>query len=839
MSFEWQTEEDYNWDEVETTPEPSAPKPKRWPWVMVIGVLLVGTAVFLLYRQLNERIETATEDVETDLASSYAVLQQATVAQDENLFNSLLSGREPEWAEAQAANLRGGMLFDRPGFSLTWQPGLAETAVISQTLSPDLTAAELTTLQTYSLDIGNGLTQTISLERVDVYRLGEDRWLYAPPEQVFWGVRRRLEGQLLSVRYPARDEKIVHRLAADLEAKLVQVCNTPGLTCPPEARVRVIFSPDPQSLAEATFMGALTRQAQGDIWTGGQAIRLPTPTLVGLPQNEVGYQTILRGYAAQLLTLAVNDLIGWECCDNAPFYRAAMTRQLYELGVLTWPLEDTAVSLPNDLTLSAAANAWTLPFPENPTAFMETPLPYLVVDFLVTERHLPPSQLLVSLAGTDAVLFIDWLMSQVGPAETEAQLSQTFRQFLQQWQAEPAASAEPEAGLTLLCQDNQQNSVGIYYYDFSLEAPLLFSEVATQETFFAGLPGGDGLAVVSESGGREAETYLLYNNETRIDIDWSGVADLGSSHPVAVPTMTDPTGRYLLWIVAPGYSTNIYHALTDLTVCQAGETCPAIPIGGYPVWSPTADQLVTLTLTTPWWNEGWSDGLMLLYDELGGTAVNSPGFGSSIFWRDETQFGYLLQLQSNLQQIVLADNNLERPEIIIDNNDLRALIPEGEERPSNLRFQFVQSLPGNPDLYLIFAGAWQSEDQPGYLLLYDHDAGAVVQVSELPPVSPSEGNGVRLSPDGRFLLVALAEREGDGTQLLLQNTNGQQLFSYRVLGKTLYPHHFYASWSPDGDWLAMPELGYIRLWHKGADEQLLSFAHLNCTNVAWVDRMKP
>jgi hypothetical protein len=324
----------------------------------------------------------------------------------------------------------------------------------------------------------------------------------------------------------------------------------------------------------------------------------------------------------------------------------------------------------------------------------------------------------------------------------------------------------------------------------------------------------------------------------RIDVDWSLIEDIASAPPLAVPTITDPTGRYLLWIIAPGYSTSTFHALTDLEACHEGESCTAIPLGGYPFWSPTAEQLVTLTLTTPWWNEGWSDGLMLLYDSLDGPAVNSPGFGSSIFWRDEAQFGYLLQFQNNQQQLVLADDNLERPEIIVDNGTLRGLFPS-EERPSSLRIQFAQVLPTNPDLYMIFAGAWQSAGEPGYLLLYDHSVEEITLITELPSVSPTEGNGVRLSPDGRFFLVSLAEREGDATQLVLQKTNGQQAFNYRLIGETLYPRHFYASWSPDDAWLAMPELGYIRLWHEGEDEQLLSFEHLNCTNAAWVDRMEP
>ncbi|MCA9947931.1 MAG: hypothetical protein KC449_30825, partial [Anaerolineales bacterium] len=174
-----------------------------------------------------------------------------------------------EWSQAQRDLLNAGLLFDRSGFGLEWVPQVAETAVLSQTLSPELTAAELTTLQNYSLDIGNGLTQTVQLARTDVYRLGADRWLYAPPEPEFWGETQTVEGQLLSVRYPARDEAIVQRLAADLEAKLVQVCNTEGYECPSDARVRLDFSSRPNSLRQTTTLFFPTSGAadfSGTIW---------------------------------------------------------------------------------------------------------------------------------------------------------------------------------------------------------------------------------------------------------------------------------------------------------------------------------------------------------------------------------------------------------------------------------------------------------------------------------------------------------------------------------------------------------------------------------------------
>lgn len=841
MSFEWQTEEDYNWDEELEIPEPPQPERRHWPWLILAGVLLVGTAVYLLYRQLDQRVEAATDGVATDLVASYAVLQQAAQNKDENLFNSLLSGRNPEWSQAQQDNISSGLLFDRPGFNLEWQPGVAETAVISQTLSPDLAAAELTTLQNYSLDIGHGLTETVQLERLDVYRLGEDRWLYAPPEREFWGVRRRLEGQLLSVRYPARDEEIVHRLAADLEAKLVQLCTVSGYVCPPEARVRLIFSPEPDSLGQTIVLDALAREpTAGTIWNGEQAIVLPAPTLVGLPQNEVGYRAILGGYARQMLTLAINDATGWECCQNAPFYRAVVTYQLYELGVGSWPLSDAAVTLPDDLSLSDGARFWNAPFPETPTDFVQTPALYIVVDFLVNELHLSAREIATLLITSEEPLFGQWLVELAGPPWTEATLNDTFRRYVAAWQDEPAGIAWPDADLLMLCQDTTRNAQALYQYNFAQEELLPWQDIAGRDIFFTAFPDGSGLAVSGLGSDGQPETYLLYNGETRIEVNWANVESIVSVPPLAVPTIVDPNGRYLLWTFMPGYSVETFFALTDLEACHEGDSCEAIPLGGYPIWSPTSERLITLTVTTPWWREGLSNGLMLLRDAPTAEAINSPGFGSSVFWLAEDQFGYLTQFQNRLQQLVTNDIDLGRPTTILTNNSLLDYF-SADERPDLLFFEFAQPLPTDSQVLIIVARGdsnLASEVSTGNLFWYDQTAESVMLHVPLDAWRDSALQGYRFSPDGRFLLFTYAQPEAAAVNLLLQDANGPHFTFYQLLGETQYPRHFYADWSPDGEWLAMPELGYIRLWH-GWDEHLLDFENLNCTNAGWIDRMEP
>ncbi|VAW33660.1 hypothetical protein MNBD_CHLOROFLEXI01-214 [hydrothermal vent metagenome] len=616
------------------------------------------------------------------------------------------------------------------------------------------------------------------------------------------------------------------------------------MSCPPETKVRLLFSSDPASLTEATFFDALIRADQENVLSGGQAIRLPTPTLVGLPQDEVGYQTLFRGYAAQMLALAINDATGWECCQRVPIYQATVARQLYELGVGEWPLASssppTAVSLPNELLLFANEFVhWNAPFLGTSSEFAQTPAPYAVVDFLTNDLHLPTAQIAASLALTKDEPFSQWLLKLAGPEWTEATLGHAFREYVKPWQSEPSELPQPEADLLLLCRTDIGNDLAIYQYDFLEDEPLLLENLDYSEAFFTGLPNGSGLAVVGWGEDGKVETFLLRNGERRIAVNWNEVEGVTSRPPLAIPTVTDANGRYLLWTVTSGLATGIFYGLTDLDACDEGSDCEIIPLGGYPIWSPNSEQLLTLTVTNPWWREGLNNGLMLLRQELTADATGSPGFGYSPFWLNDEQFGYIVHLQNGNQQLMLTDSELSTPRMIVDNDTLRASFP-AHLQPTSLAIQFANSLSTNLDTLLILAAETRT-DGNAFLVVYNQVKDEMSVLSLTHPVPNIDEMGVRISPDGRFLLMTIADETDEvapSSRLLLQETNGSQFFAYPLLGETPYPRHFYASWSPDGQWLAMPELGYVRLWHNGRDEQLLTFDNLSCTNVAWVNKIE-
>ncbi|NKQ33978.1 MAG: hypothetical protein HF973_00010, partial [Chloroflexi bacterium] len=270
MSFDWHTEDEIEWEGVAEPAADTAVSPqRRWRvWLLAGALLLAGTAVLFVARQLNQRVEAASSAVELDAQASHRVLQEAAQKRDGELFATFLSGRDPDWGNAQVSLVNQGLYLERPLFGLAWLPG--STAVISATLSPDLRTAELTVVQAYSFDIGHGLTETVRLAQTEVYRRAEDRFLLAPPPDDFWGEPRQFSTAYLTIHYPARDEVWVRPLAARLEASVAEVCAEWGADCPANFHLSLDFSASP-----AAFLPE-EREADG-------LLVLPAPSLVGRP----------------------------------------------------------------------------------------------------------------------------------------------------------------------------------------------------------------------------------------------------------------------------------------------------------------------------------------------------------------------------------------------------------------------------------------------------------------------------------------------------------------------------------------------------------------------------
>ena len=422
MSFDWQTD-DREWDERETRrsgrrpadlpplnealfggPEPAAapvapPRRARRLLFPAVVVTLVLALAAVLYWQLDRRAARAEARLSTEVAASHAAILDAAQRGDGELFVSFLSGRDRAWAEAQQDVARHGNLVNRLAFGLALTAG--EPVSPTVTLAPDLRSAELTQPQAYELAVGNGLTETITLQQTAVYRLGPDRWLFAPPDDAFWGETATVGGRYVRVTYPARDADVVEPLARDLDAALAEFCRDLADAC---AELHLVLSTNP-----ASFI-AYDRPA--GTWTGGSEIVMPTPTLFGRPIDDAGRRALSRVYAARVVSAAAANSSGWQCCDDALFYGALLDAQLYRLGLQPWPVgaADYARLAREPELLRAVKDLWR----RDTVTADEQWLVYTLVDFLIAHSSVAPVEIQRLLLNGTEMDYWDWLSRVTG-----------------------------------------------------------------------------------------------------------------------------------------------------------------------------------------------------------------------------------------------------------------------------------------------------------------------------------------------------------------------------------------------------------------------------------------
>lgn len=420
MSFDWRTEETIHWDEPPTVdPEPEPPpKRRRWRWVMLLLLLLlVGGAVGAFW-WLQDRVETATTNVTGEVLASHELVAAAAVEGDAELVATFLSGRDRGWSEAIEMAVLAGDYQDRTAFGLTWLPTDPATAVISATLNPEFNEAEVVAEHVYAYPIGNGLTDTVRLRQTAVYRSGPDRWLLAPPDDEFWGETRTKQGFYLTLQYPARDEALAQRLALDMDTALATLCASTTFDCPEDLHLQVELSTNPDSLLPENNTAAFVN--------GSWLLRLPTPTLTGLPQGEAEYQVLARGYAAQLIVVVMRLLSGVATGTQGPFLDAWFTWQLERLALRPYPFTpaDRQTLAEEATSIYTGDDLWFTGGPANPFAFA-------FIEFLIQDLRIAPGRVVDTLTAGEARPYEEWVLSMVDGRYTLDELETRWQQFLE------------------------------------------------------------------------------------------------------------------------------------------------------------------------------------------------------------------------------------------------------------------------------------------------------------------------------------------------------------------------------------------------------------------------
>jgi len=862
--FDWHTEDDAYWREPPPPPKRPDQEPRRRPWPIIFFIVLaLLVAGGVVYRQVKLQVESATSTVQADVLSTHNLVQTAVNRRDLELFRSQLSGRDPDWTSAEEAVMGSGLMAGRdfwgwrlpdplPDQNLT--PNDLATAFATLKLSPDLNEAELQYPQSYVLTPSPGITEVITLTQTAVYRRGSQRWLLSPPDEAFWGGWVTNEGDTLKLIYPERDAVVAERLAADLEALLHEICTAwENLPCPTDLHVTLRLSDSPESLLTAPG---------GAFPEAGQSLTVPTPTLLGLPRDEAGYQAVYRAYGGQLATAVIANLVGWECCQHAPFFQVLTDYLLSQLDLRPWPITSAdhiqvlrhSVSMA-DLNLYWDRRDWLLREVDDGWEV------YTAVDFLLqTYPFIDPVQWLRELDRQRSLL--NWMNQAfaeqaygfaAGPGLLEALDEEWWRfaysQTLLAQEQAPLPAPFPDEDLEIVCMSDtnfDEDSASVLYR-FNLESET-WTEVLSRTAYLMATPLPDDSGLVLQSFEftednnwqtefwRDGQSHVLFTSE-RLSLT------LGQF---------DPAGQYLIVYTESPDSEVPQTSLLDLNACVP-DACDPLLLEGQPFWSPDGRSTIIAASDLFGSSTFLINGSVVLADpsqpsltsplHLGDgqgqllTPDGEPaGEGYSPFWIDNQRFGYVRPGAEEVGDEVVLANAADPTEaaVVLTLADITAVGPSGISAPASIRY--VITHPAHPTL--LFVVSLDALSREAYVFTYDLEAKQL-DLRLQSPVWPYHALG--FSPDGRWLILtgsdpqdASARASGASSSLFVHNIASHQTQTYvsQFASGILSPLF---DWSVDSQWLLfVVDDRILSLVAPDYDYQWV-FAHNqgNCMATSW------
>jgi len=890
-NFDWQTEEDdrrtqSGWD------EPPAPEPKRrraipWRLLAVLAVLMAAVGGIIWWR-VDQRIEATMQAFRTDVIASHNLIQRAAAEGDEEIFRSALSGRAPSWTTGEVELFRRRLFVDRAPLGLTPVEGslpailtapdeetAADERAASIEFSPDLTEAIVTVDQPYvvggsaggaaTATVG-GPADTIILQQTHVFRRGDTRWLLAPPFAEFWGDWLTYEGESLNLIYPARDQAIAERLAADLDGEIERLCATlEEINCSADLHLTVRFDTDPAVLAAlAEPMGALRRaQEREDI------LELPTPTLVGLPpaddaQGEPAYRALRDGYARHLLSAVVAQVVSWQCCNDVLAFDVLMEYQLAQLGLFDWPITaaDHERVLAERLRLSDLTTFFRTGLPADPNEDNVWQL-RTAIDFLINgipgtsaadlQRTLGRSR---NFSGfLNRVMTVSEVDQMAIPSDLD--LAMWLYAYGGPLTMSNPATTPSDQDLYLACTANDGNQPS------DISRLLRYETDTAQWAEMYSLEGFVWMSAMADPGTLLMQEFATNSEQWRTNI-WRD----GAIVPAFVPAEgsygislgeTDPTGRQLMAYTFSAGTDSIHGLVVDLNACDEG--CAQRTVPGRPYWSPDGQWAIYMGDSS-----GYPDNAMMtangrfIFLQMDQEPSRQPlalgpgdatanardlvdlGGGRAPFWIDQRTFGFIRQAAGDgpaglsEDEIVIATLDDPEPQLLLRTSDIYAFLPELiAER--DLQLGYVATHPGQPNK--LFIVALDTRAQRAYVVLYDLD-------TRLPEVRLSLlyylNHSLSFSPDGRYLvLTGMDRRESmssdNSGMLLLHDIAANRTIPFITRLPFFLPSVVF-DWTNDSQWLAMALednlLGLVA--PDEASVQLLAHGYGSCTSVAWLQR---
>lgn len=301
--LDWRTEDEERLYGDELASPGTQPIRRRFPWLLLAGFSLLVLSAVLVYWQLNRQVDNVAAEARQDVLNTHRLVQEAAAAGDRELFHTLLDQRQEHWAATQTDLMDWRLFLDRKLLGLSLLPANSAPLTATEALvSSDLTRAEVIAYHPYQVEMGQSRPETIVLQHTFFYRIDphSQSWRMMPPhEATFWGSWITEEKGRFIFIYSQRDETVGRRLQPYLAELVADLCADTFLDCPLHTALELRLARDPDVFL-ALNQGRhqlLGRNVLGQ----GRGVRhlldLPSPTLIGAPVDEAGYQALAAVYA--------------------------------------------------------------------------------------------------------------------------------------------------------------------------------------------------------------------------------------------------------------------------------------------------------------------------------------------------------------------------------------------------------------------------------------------------------------------------------------------------------------------------------------------------------------
>ncbi len=834
MGLEWRTLEDEEGRVQEEAPEvvPRAPQRrgrKRWLSALV-ALLLVAGVIWAVRYVLLERLDAFAATVEADVLSMHDIVQQAERDRDGALFGSMISSDYPNWGRTQKEMLLSGARWDRPYFDLTLAHGPDEkppTGTVEDIVfTSDWRMATVTLAFPYVRPDGT----PVNLHQIVTYRDEATGWALVPAYPSFWGEKQTFTGRYLTVEYPERDAPTVERLAREWDEMLAAVCEElDGLRCRRTWKLEVELSTESGPLARMA-----EQSSRGPLWkgmshasptnggAGGSGLKLPTPSLIGSPVDEAGYQAVRAGYAPLIVGGGIADIVGWRCCEKIVFFRALLDKQLSRLGLKPWPLtaSDYEEILQGSIHDVTSLHWVYLQRSYNNINPQLQKIVYSIVDFiLVSNPERSPASLQRLLLRFDT--YRPWLLNalpfdrnQTGQGSYGRWIQKEWIHYADQQLAVDAApsTAWPEQDLQLLCTAERFNGAHLYRYDLQTDEFIQENSDGSFRLMYS-LPDDDGVLLqrLSERAAASGSQIQFWRQGRAQNVTYR----TGNVTLFEVETMAD---GMLFYTYDTRRRPPIRFNYLNQAECDRG-ACAIRSLDGLPAWPPDRERTVVSR----------GDGVLWLGDEAGEPQA-AVARGQSAAWLDNSRFAFI-QPDDDMRVEMMTLPNLELKTLF----EIERLTDALQNTTDATRISRVAlaAHPTMPDR--LFVGA-RVGPRPGaeatHVFVYSLATDEITELLQVDhPLEPYRA--LRFSADGRWLFVHSVERRASGWHLHLYNIQTGDILTYSSETTLAFPGY---DQSADGAWLVRVDEGYIHLIPlNGGRQRLVAHDFAHCYAAVWVN----